>query len=496
VAQGREECRLHRRLSVQQIFRNSIDAAITKGELNKLGIRIVSTAMDLGDSLESDMVEMILHAVDEYRSRADGADISYKMGAKAKNGGTLGRAPIGYSNCRDLSEGRNIGTVKFDPERAEYVVTAFELYATDNYSLEALQDELTERGLRTRPGRYPAGPVSTSKLALMLQDPYYVGYVTYKGELILGRHQPLITQELFDRVQKVIASRSGGGERQRRHNHYLKGALWCGNCHEQGFESRMILQWANGHGGRYMYFFCRRKQQHLCDTRYADGDVIEEAVTNYYADLHFPADLADRMRRSMHEALGDEKRAAALAQKQLKTEVARLDKQQENLIELTAVGGMAATKVRKRLADIEWKRASLSERLGESNERLRIGAALIEGALTLLDHPQGLYRQMAPQQRRFMNSAFFEKLYVHQDMIVEAVLRPPFDDLIEARDRAQQVLKAPNRQKAIQGLKTIEGSTGPLANIFLAVGSNKALMVEETGLEPATCWLQTNCSTC
>jgi site-specific DNA recombinase len=210
---------------------------------------------------------------------------------------------------------------------------------------------------------------------------------------------------------------------------------------------------------------------------------------NYYADLHFPADLADRMRQSMHEALGDEERAAALAQKQLKTEVARLDKQQENLIELTAVGGMAATKVRKRLADIEWKRASLSERLGESNERLRIGAALIEGALTLLDHPQGLYRRMVPQQRRFMNSAFFEKLYVHQDMIVEAVLRPPFDDLIEARDRAQQVLKAPNRQKALQGLKTIQGSTGPLANIFFAVGSNKALMVGAAGLEPTTCWL-------
>ena len=38
------------------------------------------------------MVETILSAVDEYQSAASGADISYKMSAKAKNGGTLGRA--------------------------------------------------------------------------------------------------------------------------------------------------------------------------------------------------------------------------------------------------------------------------------------------------------------------------------------------------------------------------------------------------------------------
>ena len=45
------------------------------------------------------------------------------------------------------------------------------------------------------------GPISTSKLNVLLRDPYYIGYVTYKGELIRGRHQPLISEELFDRVQ-------------------------------------------------------------------------------------------------------------------------------------------------------------------------------------------------------------------------------------------------------------------------------------------------------
>ena len=88
-----------------RIFRNSIDAALTKRDLRKLGVRVVSTILDLGDGPEGDMVETILNAVDEYRSRADGADISYKMGAKARNGGTLGRAPLGYLNISGHERG-------------------------------------------------------------------------------------------------------------------------------------------------------------------------------------------------------------------------------------------------------------------------------------------------------------------------------------------------------------------------------------------------------
>jgi site-specific DNA recombinase len=66
-----------------RIFRSSIDAHLTKRDLRKLGVRVVSTVIDLGEGPEGDMVGSILNAVDEYRSRADGADIAYKMGAKA-----------------------------------------------------------------------------------------------------------------------------------------------------------------------------------------------------------------------------------------------------------------------------------------------------------------------------------------------------------------------------------------------------------------------------
>jgi site-specific DNA recombinase len=460
-----------------RMFRDSVDAGITKRDLAKFGTRVVSTAMDLGEGPESAMVESILHAVDEYRSKADGADIAYKMGAKARNGGTLGRAPLGYTNARDLSEGRNIGIVKFDEERAPLVRTAFELFATGDYSIDTLVEELTGRGLRTRPGRFAAGPISASKLAVLLRDPYYVGFVTYKGELISGRHDRLITDELFDRVQTILDERGMRGTRQRRHYHYLKGILWCGQCHDEGVESRMIMQWANGHGGRYLYFFCRRKQQHRCGARYIAAEAIESAVVDYYATIRFPGEQAARIRKLMHETLEEVERSHKLRHEQLTAELLRLDRQEENLLDLVADGEESSVKVKERLGVIKRRRSALTAQLDETGERLAFGAQLLEDALALLEDAQGMYERMGPEQRRLMNQALFEKLYIDES-VADALFNPPFDELLEVRDA----------MVAVPTPATVHRS-GSLADIVLGQGSNKGVMVGAEGLEPPTCWL-------
>lgn len=64
----------------------------------------------------------------------------------------------------------------------------------------------------------------------MLQDRYYLGYVEWDGVECQGRHKPLIEQELFDRVQRVLYGDRRAGKRERTHDHYLRGVLWCDRC--------------------------------------------------------------------------------------------------------------------------------------------------------------------------------------------------------------------------------------------------------------------------
>ena len=419
--------------------RNRVDDALVLTSLRPYKVGLVSATEFIDETPVGQLVHGVLAAINEFRSAEDGADIKYKMGEKARRGGTLGRAPLGYRNTREDIDGREIRTVKLDPERAPLVTLAFELYASGEYSLEQLSDELTDRGLRTRAGRYPAGAVSTSKLAEMLRDRYYLGYINYNGEEFDGRHEALVSPKLFQRVQKVLETRGGNGVRERIHHHYLKGSLWCGKCHDEGREHRMIIQRAVGRGGgEYFYYFGRGRQEHVCDTRFIDLAVVEAVVLSHYAEIRLPEERAELVRQSMQATLADERQSGDLRRQQLTEQLARLERQEENLLDLVADGTLRPTKVRSRLASMKEKRDKIKGELGGITINLATGAAMLEAALDLLANPQELYRRSGAEQRRLLNQAIFDRLYVFDEEITEATYHTPFDELLAARDAANR----------------------------------------------------------
>lgn len=119
---------------LSRLARNRFDDAVVMADLKKRGVTLVSVTENIDASPVGQLMHGLLAAFNEYRSAKDGADISYKMREKAKKGGTLGRAPIGYLNTIDRQDGREIRSSTPDPERAPLVKLAFELYAKgDNH---------------------------------------------------------------------------------------------------------------------------------------------------------------------------------------------------------------------------------------------------------------------------------------------------------------------------------------------------------------------------
>lgn len=467
---------------LSRMNRNRIDDALVMMSLRQFGVTLVSATEHIDDTPIGQLMHGILATINEFRSAEDGADIKYKMGEKARRGGTLGKARLGYLNVREQFEDREVRTVAVDPERGPLVSQAFELFATGRYTGEQLQEELTNRGLRTRPGKHPAGAVSPSKLYAMLRDRYYLGYVTYEGEEFPGRHEPLVTQDVFDKVQAVLNAKAVSGERQRVHHHYLKGSLWCGVCHDQGRTFRLIVQRAVGRTKQeYFYFFCRGRQEHVCDLPYLDMDAVDGAVARYYGTLRLTPEFSARVRARVREAVADEQQAAKLLRQQLSRELAKCNRQEENLLDLVADGELVSDKARQRLRKVREDRERLSVELERVTGGLSEGAEAVELTLCLLADPERLYERMDDQQRRQMNQAFFEKLYVDTDGVTHARLTAPVATLVEA----QRVLAQPGRNGS--AVQETENNTAALLITALKGGvSSKAAVVELTGFEPVT----------
>src|SRR5690606_13101575 len=152
----------------------------------------------------------------------------------------------------------------------------------------------------------------------MLRDRYYLGYVTYKGEEIRGRHDPLIDEDLFDRVQDRLNSRTAAKERRRVHHHYLKGSVFCGRCRRAGITQRMIIQrTVNRHGTEYLYFFCRNKRDGTCQAPHVHIDLVEDAVERHYASIRFTPAFIDDVRSQVDTVIREQEKSARLLHKQL-----------------------------------------------------------------------------------------------------------------------------------------------------------------------------------
>ncbi|WP_415404136.1 recombinase family protein [Tateyamaria sp. SN3-11] len=127
-------------------------------------------------------------------------------------------APRGYV---DRGSGR---AKQPDPIIAPLIIAAFERYATGNYTYKSLASELALLGLTNRHGR----PLKPDAIAHVLANPFYIGCIKLSGQVYRGVHQPLIDEELFNRVQVVRRQRST--PKQRTHRFRYQRRLRCNTC--------------------------------------------------------------------------------------------------------------------------------------------------------------------------------------------------------------------------------------------------------------------------
>jgi site-specific DNA recombinase len=336
--------------SVSRLHRNWPEAGAMMLELSRLGIRIVSAmeSIDFGTD-EGFMMLGVMFSIHGYQSAASSKDLQFKMTQKALIGGTPGWVPIGYVNVREQFEGRGVNTVAVDEQRAPFVRLAFEWFATGNYTYEELRDKLNDAGFRSRPNRkYPERPVSKHTVEAMLCNRYYLGYVMFSGTEYRGRHTPLISQALFERVQHVRQTMPGAGSRQRRYNHYLKGLVWCQRCKRR----LIVMRGKSKTGELYFYYVCRGRQGNICDLPYLRVVNVERAIAAHYHTIGLSGELRHKLIGLFDVALTSRDGQDAKTKALLRRRLTELERQEDRYIDA--------------IADPEFPRAKITEKCGRS----------------------------------------------------------------------------------------------------------------------------------
>jgi site-specific DNA recombinase len=467
--------------ALSRFARNRYDDAIMMMTLEKLGVTLISTTeKNLDESPAGRAMHGMIAVFNEYQVLVSGEDIKYKMGQKAKNGGTLGVAKIGYKNIRITYEGREVRTIDIDPNRAPFVTMAFELYATGNYTFHELRDALTDAGLRTKGNRrYGPRPISLHSLGNMLRDRYYLGYVTYDDIEYPGRHEPLITPEIFERVQKVLYTERNAGTRERVHDHYLKGTIFCARCRR-----RLILRPSTSKTGRlYFYYICRGVQEGDCDLPALPLHKVEHAVAQHYSHISISEQHRKTLENIAVSATDDSKETTAKLRASLRAQLTALDRQEDRYLDLIGDPDWPQNKIKTRIQEIRENKQRITHQLEATTDDLEPGRAVLLTALELLDRPRDLYNTATDDARKMLNKAIFTRLYLdstdRQPTTTTATLSEPFASLVHATrvTRGHQHSTAETTTKHLSSL---------LTTALAGQSASKAAMVEVPGIEPGS----------
>ena len=141
---------------------------------------------------------------------------------KAEEGIFPNRAPYGYKNVRN-EKGKSI--IEINPATAPFIKRAFEIYSSGEISIKDTAAQLLNEGYVYRPY---SPKITCGALEDMLKNPFYIGLFRFRGQLMDGIHEPIISNELFSKVQ--TAFKKDNKPLYRKHKFLLGNFITCGDC--------------------------------------------------------------------------------------------------------------------------------------------------------------------------------------------------------------------------------------------------------------------------
>ncbi|MEA1963286.1 MAG: recombinase family protein [Patescibacteria group bacterium] len=204
---------------------------------------------------------------------------------KAESGFFPGTPPVGYKLKKVEGKSKTI----IDEKNKYLPIKMFEYYATGAYSLITLIDKVKSEGLMT--GEFPhhskMQKLTKATAQRILRNPFYYGDFVWSGKIYKGKHKPLISRDLWDKVQSIL------GRYENKCNAYkykddksmfpFKRFLTCGECGRNITAEKKVKP----SGKEYIYYRCTKFNTN-CAQKAVNEKALEEQIENSLEGLRMP----------------------------------------------------------------------------------------------------------------------------------------------------------------------------------------------------------------
>lgn len=216
---------------------------------------------------------MILYSQAKLENDNRGINVKRGLRTRCEMGLWVGTAPLGYLNQKHMDKK---GQVLVDPQRAPIIKKMFEKVAYEQWSGRKVYNWMKfELNFYTRGNK----PLTLSGVYRILENPFYYGIFERprdSGNWYQGKHQPLITQELFEKVKAQL--KRDQIVRETKEFAFTK-LFTCGYCQSGISAEEKWKQLKDGGANRYIYYSCSRARDRNCKNKYIrEEELITELL--------------------------------------------------------------------------------------------------------------------------------------------------------------------------------------------------------------------------
>ena len=295
---------------LDRFSRNRFDSAHYKHLLKKNGVKVVSATERISDDPEGIILEGVLEATAEYFSANLAQNV--KRGQRenmAKGLHVGGYAPYGYKVVD-----KKLVVIE---EEARIIRYAFEEYAK-GVPKKKLREALALKGLVSRKGT----PIADSTLYNIFKNKKYIGVYEFGEGEVVGGCDPIVDNDIFEKVQEVLAIKARGQSGEKAKEEYLlSGKVFCGMCGKKLFGNSS----ENRKGIRYSYYQCMgRKFDRDCLKKSEKKDYLEWYVVEQTCEYVLRPDRIDYIAARIVARY--DKEFSDSGEKDLEKQLARIEK--------------------------------------------------------------------------------------------------------------------------------------------------------------------------
>ncbi|MBP1934406.1 recombinase family protein [Ammoniphilus resinae] len=382
----------------------------------------------------------MLAAIAEFERGTIAQNVKMGMLARAEEGNWNGGKILGYNSVEIPSNKKKKCTqLVVNDKEAQTVRRIFDLYVHGN-GYKSIANKINKEGHRSKKGN----PFSISAIKTILTNPVYVGMIRYNvrrdwsekrrnninPEPIIqqGKHQAIISQEVWDKAQTILKGRSYTPNRVHSGEHPLTGIMKCPQCGAGMVLGRTTNRNKDGSKRILEYYVCgswKNKGTSACNSNgiridYADAYVLNKLnlVANSDKLLHDVLDKVNKRDQQQTQPLKKE-------YEELKRAISALQVKKDKIMELYVDGVVGKDDLKERLEKLNEEKELLEHRLMpltevvESRNIQNVSFELVKEVLT--NFSENLKKATTSEQTKQLLHLLIQRITINEDRKIDTI---------------------------------------------------------------------------